>query len=175
MAEWVPRSNPKTDADTAPPKAGGVLHTLTLRPGEQVLHKATPSHRSNFGLFFALLATLALHAYAVIATGSLDAGVWGLGMIILAVYFYVNRALPFWYVTDERVVQVSLTNSGTFEETSVDLNRVTSVTKHDPLFSSLFHLRRLDIFLAEGRKPKLTIRYQRSVDDLANLLNPSRR
>lgn len=169
MAGWTPRNVAKPE-QVSSRKVGNWLHELQLRPGEELVLIAKPSQLTNVWCFVALFAAV----FTTIAGGGIGFGNGALYLVAFALYF--KRMMPFWYVTSERVVQVDLTGGGAvFEESSVDLNRVTSVVKHDPIFGSLLHLQGLDVFVAEGAKPKISLRFLRNADTIHTLLSPSRR
>ena len=82
---------------------------------------------------------------------------------------------PFHYITNERVIQVDLvSNSATLEETSVELGRITSVRLFDPIFGSFIGIQRVEVFLAEGQKPKIVIPFQHRAVQIRALLDPRR-
>ena len=173
MAESVARFQAAPVPGAQPEKISGWLHTLNLRPGEFLERKVTPSQFTNVSFFVTALVAVALHItawfYGLVTTAL------GIGFVVAAFYFFLKRAFPFWYITNERVVQITLTPSGTYEEVSVDLSRITSVVKHDPLFGRFFRIQALDVFVAEGSRPKITIRYQQDADPIHTLLSSSRR
>lgn len=145
------------------------FHQVELRPGENLVLLVKPSQLTNGWLFVALGVAI----FTTIAGGGIGFGNGALYLVSVALYF--RRMMPFWYVTDQRVVQVTTTPSAALEETSVDLDRITSVVKRDPILGSLLHLQGLDVFVAEGRNPKIAIRFLRDADGIQQLLSPSRR
>lgn len=168
MGQWTPRPTAEV-ASTDRTKVGTWFHELELRPGERFIRRVKPSQLTNFW-FFLTLAWAIANLLANLAFGPAN-----VILFLVSMGLYFKRMMPFWYITNERVVQVDIKPSGAFEEFSVDLNRITSVVKRDPIFGSLLHLQGLDVFVAEGSKPKLSIRFLRDADSIHTLLSPSRR
>jgi uncharacterized membrane protein YdbT with pleckstrin-like domain len=139
-----------------------------LRPGEVLVRQVRQSQWTNPMMI--VLAAIGIAGYFH--------GAWLVGSLwlMLGFAFWVWRSFPISYITNERLIQIGFLNrSSTYVETSVDLRRITSVVKIDPIFSKFLGLQRLDVFVAEGRKPKITIRYQHDADAVQHLLSPRRR
>ena len=170
MPDWVSTRTAVTpDGAACTGPRNHILHPNgpDLRSGEVLVYQARPSQWTN-----PLIVVFVIGSFVALFNGAwFMTAVW----IILAMAVYVKRAFPFHYITNERVIQVDLvSNSATLEATSVELGRITSVRLFDPIFGSFIGIQRVEVFLAEGQKPKIVIPFQHRAVQIRALLDPRR-
>ena len=144
------------------------LWGLKLRPDEAITFQVRPAQWNNPLLYLAILVVIV----ALFISWQSVFFTW-----VLVGLAHFNRSFPFHYVTNHRIIQVELVNVWDMfpsdKETSIELNKITSVELFDPFGLGRFlGLERLDIFVAEGKEPRMTIRYQTQADEIRRLLNP---